>query len=154
MGSHHAEELCHHRGDTGEVMRPGLAFPPARKSWNCHGRLEALGIHGLGCRFEADIYPLPQAEGPIPCNRARISREIFSRAELRRVHEDTDDECITSQSCGSNEGAMAVMQRTHRGDESNGHAFTAESIAPGSHGSRGTDNLHESGCVLQAGRDP
>jgi len=82
MGPYHAEEFCHHRGDAGEVMGPGSPFPSARKRRHCHGRLKALGVYGLGCRFKTDIHPFLAAHCPVAGNRAGIGRQIFSRAEL------------------------------------------------------------------------
>jgi hypothetical protein len=57
MGLHDSEEFRHHRGDAGEVMRPGLAFPSAAEPRHRHGRLEALGIHIQDCGFKTDIHP-------------------------------------------------------------------------------------------------
>ena len=96
MGLHHSEEFRHHRGDAGKVMGPSLAFPSARERRHRYRRLEALVIHALGRRFKTDIHPFLAAEGTIVGNRAGICREVFGRAELCRVHEDTHDECITT----------------------------------------------------------
>jgi hypothetical protein len=71
--------------------------------------LEAIWIHALGRRFKTDIYPFLAAEGTIMGDRAGIGREVFGRAELCRVHEDTHDERITAQTSGSNQGTVAVM---------------------------------------------
>ena len=55
-------------------------------------------------------YPIPNLEIVLP-------------VELERVYEDAHDERITLQSCGSNKGAMAVMQRSHCRNEPDGYTF-------------------------------
>ena len=135
-------------------MGPGFAFPSTRNLRHRHDRLKALGIHHLGSRFEADIHPFFAAERPILGNRARIAREVFARAELRRVHENTHNECIATESCRPDERTVAVMQRAHRGNESDDDAVPAQSFAPGCHGADGANNLHGPGGWLHAGREP
>ena len=72
MGSHDPEKFRHHRGDAGEVMRPGRSFPSARKRRHRHDGLKAFGVHRLGRRFKTDIHPFFATQRTIAGNRARI----------------------------------------------------------------------------------
>jgi len=96
MGSHHPEEFRHHRGNAGEVMRSGFAFPSARERRHRHGRWNPSGYMARAVGSKQTSTPLAAQ-----CtNRGQSGGDYLDKSSVWLncvgFTKDTHDERITS----------------------------------------------------------
>src|SRR4030095_7366739 len=96
MGPNDIKELSDHRGDSLEVDGSMGAAQERAQSVHIHVSLIALRIDLSDRRVKQNIGVLPFQQPSIPLEVARIGSKGFVWTELRRVHENGDNQAIAS----------------------------------------------------------
>ena len=117
VGPDDGEELEADGRDAAEVPGPRLALEAARHLLDLDPGLEARRVHLLGRRHEDEIDAGLLERAQVARLVARVAVEILAGPELRRVHEDADDDDVALGPRGVDERQMARVQRAHRRDE-------------------------------------
>ena len=93
VGLHHVEQLRHDGGDASEVLGAAhRSLERCRQARDLHRRGEARRIDLLGVRREEEVDAGAPRELGVARLVARIAREVGRIVELRRVHEERDDD--------------------------------------------------------------
>src|SRR5205085_4708414 len=91
-----------------------------------------LRIHHIDRRHEEEIDALALEQRLVARLITRITREVFVRPELCRIHEDRDDdERRAGVACNANEREMALVEETHRRYEADFRAVNARGLDRG-----------------------
>src|SRR5437764_1084795 len=91
MGLHDVKQFTNNRGDSAKMTRARFAAEHFRERRLFNESRVAARIHFFGRWREKKIDTIFAAELRVGCEGARVARQIFGRAELRRVHKNADD---------------------------------------------------------------
>ena len=111
------QQFGHHRADPPKVGRTGNAAEPGCQRRRFHLGGVAFRVHGGGVGHEEHIRARGLNEGRIFFRAARVSGQVFIRAELRWVHEHRNDQFIGQIPTFTNQAFMSGMQKTHGGHQ-------------------------------------
>ncbi len=121
VGGEDVEELADNRGDAAKVTGPGGAVEPvAEFAWVDEGAEAAGGVH-VGCRWgEEEVDPFGFEQGTVRVEGARVFGEVLGGTKLGGVDEEGGSHEVAGLPGRLDERQVALMQRAHGGDETQG----------------------------------
>jgi hypothetical protein len=142
MGPNDIEELRDYRGDSLEVARSMGAAEERAQYVHTHVSLIALRIDLSDRRVKQNIGVLPFQQPSIPLEVARIGSKVFVRTELRRVHENGDNQAIASLLPIAHKTQVRVVKKTHGRNKNDPSSVAPCRLAPSLHLGDMLNDLH------------
>src|SRR5207302_8959072 len=88
VGLHQVKQLGHHGQHAGEVAGTGRALEAVGHRTGVEAYPRIGGVHRIGVGEKQALDAALGGELLVPLDVARIGREVFSRPELERIHEN------------------------------------------------------------------
>ena len=147
------KELGDDGGDAAEMSGAGFAVKAIAEAFHLDKGGGAGRIHLLGGGGEEGFSTFPGGELEIGGERAGIAGEVFFRAELPGIDEESDDDEIAGFGSGANERGMTGVERAHGGHECNASALRTLLTHALSQFGNGTQKFHQAGRTARKGAD-
>jgi len=142
MGPNDIEELRDYRGDSLEVAGSMGTAQKRAQVVHIHVSLVALRIDLSYRRVKQNIGVLPFQQPSIPLEVARIGSKVFVGAELRRVHENGDNDAIAPLLPIAHKTQVRVVKKTHGGNKDDAFSSVALNLTPALHLLNVLNDLH------------